>query len=381
MESPSTTPKAVQAHVQQALDNDTALRITGGQSKLRLGRRVENATLLDLSGLDQLISYEPGELILVVQPGMRLQAIEELLATENQHFAFEPPHWGTTATAGGTAACNLSGPRRFKAGALRDHLLGIEMIDGHGQRIRAGGKVVKNVTGYDLSKVLSGSFGTLGPLTELCFKVWPKPETQQTLAIDNLDTAAAVQLMLNFAGRPCEITGLAHLPTHNAQDTQTCVRVEGPAPAVQSQLEGLKKNIYNEVALLAESESIAFWKDLRELTPFQPGPEEVLWRFAIPPASALNLLENLKSFELQRWGLDWGGALLWGLFPQDTSAETLHRTAIKCDGNAWRFAHNTEDTNEEAFTPLSSGVEKLNNRLKQSFDPKNIFNPGIMYKS
>ena len=373
------TPEAVQERVRQALADNAPLHIFAGRTKSHLGRRVENAAALDLSGLDELVSYEPGELILVARPGMHLRAAEDLLDGENQYFAFEPPHWGGNATVGGTVACNLSGPRRFKAGALRDHLLGIEMVDGHGQRIRAGGKVVKNVTGYDLSKVLSGSFGTLGPLTELCFKVWPRPETQQTLAIHGLDEAMALPVMLDFAGRPSEITGLAHLPDHPSQAAQTCVRVEGPGPAVRAQIEKLKEGIQADISILEEHESTSFWKDLRELIPFQPEADEELWRFAIPPSCAPQIAEALKSFDLQRWGLDWGGALLWVLLPADAPAAALHQLALNCQGNAWRLARSEADPNEAAFSPLSPGVEKLNKRLEQAFDPKGVFNPGRMY--
>ena len=185
MEKSKHVADGLQEQIRQALAKSAALEIFAGRSKSFLGRK-QGGTPLDVSALTGVISYEPGELVLVVRPGTRLSEIETLLNDERQYFAFEPPGWGEAATIGGTVACNLSGPRRFKMGAVRDHLLGIEIIDGHGERIRAGGKVVKNVTGYDLSKVLAGSFGTLGVLTEVCLKVWPRPETQATLAVHGL---------------------------------------------------------------------------------------------------------------------------------------------------------------------------------------------------
>ena len=373
------TTAAVRDRVVQALDADESLDIAAGNTKSHLGRRNQAQSVLDVSGLNRVVSYEPGELILVVQPGMNLKAIEDLLTGENQHLAFEPPHWGAGATIGGAMACNLSGPRRFKAGALRDFVLGIEMVNGHGECIRAGGKVVKNVTGYDLSKVLSGSFGTLGVLTEICFKAWPRPESRQTLVVHGQAPGAALQLMLRLAALPNEITGLAYLPNAELKEARTLARIEGPGPAVAAQLDKLSGDIEGEVSTMGEQESISWWKNLRELEPFQPSPGEQLWRFAVPPASAVQLLETLQKRNLERWGLDWGGGLLWALFPAAVQAAPLHRAALEHQGTAWRFATGADDPNPEAFTPLSTGVARLNQALKNTFDPKGIFNPGRIY--
>ncbi len=375
------TPAALQERVALALADDESLHISAGDTKLRLGRRVVAQSPLDVSGLNQLVSYEPGELILVVRPGMPLGQIEKLLARENQHLAFEPPHWGTQATIGGTLACNLSGPRRFKAGALRDFVLGIEMINGHGERIRAGGKVVKNVTGYDLPKVLSGSFGTLGVLTEICFKVWPRPETQQTLMVHGQALEAALRLMLELAALPYEITGLAYLPAATRQEARTLVRIEGPGPAVAAQLEKLSGDLKAEISALAGEDSAALWSDLRELESLQPSQDGQLWRFSAPPARAAHLVAALHRHDLERYALDWAGGLLWALFPLPVQAALLHQAALDHQATAWRFATRADDPNSEAFTPLSQGVARLNRILKNTFDPKGIFNPGRMYAS
>jgi glycolate oxidase FAD binding subunit len=366
----STTAEAVQGRVHQALDQRTLLRLFAGGTKDRLGRRTSALTPLDLSGLDQLISYEPRELILVVQPGMRLRALEELLAGENQHLPFEPPHWGEAATIGGAAACNLSGPRRFRAGALRDFVLGIEMIDGCGRRIRGGGRVVKNVTGYDLPRTLCGSFGTLGPLTELCFKVWPRPEAQQTLVLHGLSPAAAVARMAELAGRPWETTGLAWA------DARLRVRVEGPEPAVTAQVQQLRELLGGEQELLEAAASRACWRELRELESLQPSPGEVLWRFSQPPSQAARLQQALEPHGLTRCAIDWGGGLLWAVLPVATPPTAPHQLALAHQGLAWRFAAGPEDANEAAFTPLSPGLARLNQKLKAAFDPQGIFNPG-----
>ena len=239
---------AIQERVRQALAKNAALKIFAGRTKSFLGRRHDGIPL-DLSALTGVVSYEPNELVLVARPGTKLSDIEALCRSENQYFAFEPPAWGAAATIGGTVACNLSGPRRFKMGALRDHLLGAELIDGRGERIRTGGKVVKNVTGYDLSKVLAGSFGTLGVLTEVCLKVWPRPETQATLFVHGLTPAAALERILDWAARPLQITGLV------CDADRLAARVEGPAPAVRAQLATLRGEESAESEIIEEAES------------------------------------------------------------------------------------------------------------------------------
>ena len=368
--------EAVHQCVNRALADQTPLHVHGCRTKARLGRRLEGGTPLNLSGLDELIDYDPNELILVARPGMRLQTAEELLAGKNQQFAFEPPHWGAAATIGGTVACNLSGPRRFKAGGLRDHLLGFEMIDGYGKRVRSGGRVVKNVTGYDLPKLLSGSFGTLGILTEVCLRIQPCPQTQQTLVIHGQDAAAALHWLLSAAALPCEITGLAYQPAEDPESARTLARIEGPAPAVASQLIGLRQTTAADTSILDEIESADLWRRWRELEPFQPRPDEQLWRFSLPPASAVQLLEDLKPHDLCRYGLDWGGGLIWGLFPIEVSSAELHHAVSQHQGTAWRFATSSEDPNHEAFTPLSPGLARMTQMLKEAFDPRGIFNPG-----
>lgn len=336
---------------------------------------MDGPSKVDMSGLNGLISYEPDELVLVVQPGMRLSAVERLLDHENQQLAFEPPHWGPGATVGGTVACNLSGPRRFKAGALRDHLLGVEFVNGHGERVRSGGKVVKNVTGYDLSKIISGSLGTLGIMTEICLRVWPRPETQKTLVVYDQDPDTALELMFDFAASPCEITGLSYLPNFDGQPAQTFARLEGSAPSLALQLKMLGGSIEREMLILEEGESIEYWKKLRELEFFRPASNEQLWRFSLPPSKAAGLLDFLRPHGVRRFGFDWGGGLLFVLMPQDVEASLLHQYASGHGGVAWRFASDEQDCNDAAFTPMSAGEARMNRILKEAFDPKQIFNP------
>ncbi len=364
---------AVQERVRQALAANEPLDIYAGSTKGELGRQVRG-TPLDVSGVEGVVSYEPGELILVARPGTALRQVEAMLEKENQYFAFEPPSWGQWATVGGTVACNLSGSRRFKMGALRDHILGIEMVDGSGERIRAGGKVVKNVTGYDLSKALAGSFGTLGILTEVCLKVWPRPETQQTLKVYGLEPPEALVRILDWAARPLEITGLAY----DSRAGALLARVEGPAPAVIQQIELLNSESA-EAEVLDAAPSQRFWRQWRELEWLVPTASEQRWRFSGPPTRMVRLMEALKAEGLSQWGLDWAGGLLWAVLPVSTGVGLVHRTAARHEALAWRFAEQAGGRNEEAFTPPNAGVFRMNQMLKKAMDPQGIFNPGKMY--
>ena len=361
---------AIQERVRQALAENAALKIFAGRTKSFLGRRHDGIPL-DLSALTGVVSYEPNELVLVARPGTKLSEIEALCRSENQYFAFEPPAWGAAATLGGTVACNLSGPRRFKMGALRDHLLGAELIDGRGERIRTGGKVVKNVTGYDLCKVLAGSFGTLGVLTEVCLKVWPRPETQATLFMYGLTPTAALARILDWAARPLQITGLV------CDADRLAARIEGPVPAVRAQLAALCRGETAASEVVEEAESHAFWRHWRELEWLVPGAGQQRWRFAGPPTQMVSLMEALEPEGLSRWGLDWAGGLLWTLLPVAAQAAHLHRTASHHQALGWRFA--ADEHNEDAFTPLSAGATRMNQMLERSLDPQGIFNPGKMY--
>lgn len=370
---PLESPTAVQERVRGALSDGELLDLYAGATKAGLGRQIAGAPC-DVSGLRGIISYEPGELVLVARPGTLLSEVECVLAEQNQYFAFEPPGWGANATLGGTVACNLSGPRRFKMGALRDHLLGIEMVDGRGELVRGGGKVVKNVTGYDLPKVLAGSFGTFGILTEVCLKVWPRPEIQQTLCVTGLNPTQALEKILEWAGRPLEITGLVYA----GKESQLMARVEGPYAAVRQQVEVLRAECA-DAAVIEGTASEDFWSQWRELAWQELGETQQRWRFSGPSTRMVRLMEALKAEGLSQWGIDWAGGLLWAVLPVDAEVGLIHRTAARHQAIAWRFAARVGGRNEEAFTPPQAGVFRMNQMVKRALDPQGIFNPGKMY--
>ena len=374
-----TDVRDVQEIVRDAFDREDNLRVRGASTRSFLGRRGEPGREIDLSSFDQLVCYEPAELILVAGPAMRLTAVESLLAEHGQHLAFEPPHWSADATLGGTVASGLSGPRRFKSGALRDFVLGVELVDGRGERIRAGGRVVKNVTGYDLPRALSGSFGTLGLITEVCLKLWPRPESECTVVVEGLSLKAAAAAMADWARLPYEITGMACVASDDAEGFQTLLRLEGSEAGVRAQTESLRSHLNTLAGEMVEADSRRIWRDIRERTPWLPREGEQLWRFSTPPGEVADLVDALLPYGLARHGLDAAGAMAWCLFPGDVNAAVLHELASGRGGTAWRFANSETDDNSCAFTPLPPPLAKANRLFKRALDPRGVLNRGRMY--
>src|SRR6187431_2340974 len=275
----------VEAAVQWALAEGKTLEIVGHGSKRGIGRAAQWDLSLDLSGLSGVTLYEPEELILSAKAGTPIAEIEALLAANNQELAFEPmdygPIFGRTAgrgTIGGVLATNLSGPRRIKAGAARDHFLGVTAVTGRGETIKSGGRVVKNVTGYDLCKLLAGSWGTLAAMTDITIKVLPKAETEATVLVTGLDDARACAAMAAAMGSSCDVSGAAHLPDHVASwfdglprpEASTVLRLEGFAPSVARRKETLSALLkeFGAVSFLDESQSRKLWRSIRYVMPF-----------------------------------------------------------------------------------------------------------------
>jgi glycolate dehydrogenase FAD-binding subunit len=382
------TLEAVQEHVHAALAAGEALEVLGGGSKRGYGRPVQAARSLSLAALRGIVDYQPHELILVARPGTPLAELEAVLAEAGQALAFEPPHWGEAATLGGAIACNLSGPRRFKAGAARDHLLGFQAVTGTGEVVRGGGRVVKNVTGYDLPKLMCGSFGTLAVLTELVVKVLPRAETECTVIFAGLDDAAAVAQLGAAARSQLEPSGLAHLPATvdaprpAAQVAEgvavTAVRVEGPEPSVRLRAQRLAAP--GAAGILEDADSRAFWAALRELEPLEIADDERLWRFSLAPTAGPGLGRRLAALGEVRHCYDWGGALLWAAVPAPIKPPALHELAREFGGHAQLVRQGADCPREEpAFSALSGGQRQLNANLKQAFDPQRVLNPGRMY--
>ncbi|SFU15031.1 glycolate oxidase subunit GlcE [Sedimentitalea nanhaiensis] len=333
--------------------------------------------VLSTGGLRGVALYEPGALTLVVAAGTPVAEIETLLAAQNQQLAFEPmdhrPLLGTTGepTIGGVVAANLSGPRRIQAGACRDFLLGVRYVDGGGTVIKNGGRVMKNVTGYDLVKLMAGSWGTLGVLTQVSLKVLPRPETQATLRLSGCDMKQAVRAMSAALGSPFEVTAAAFDPGVG----EVLVRIEGFADSVSyrgGRLGELLGAFGGAAALVQAAESAAIWQRIRDVAPFAHQPGDV-WRLSVRPSDAPAIAQRLNAEALL---LDWGGGLIWARVPEGTD---LRARAGQFDGHATLVrADAATRARLGMFHPQSPLLEKISAGLRARFDPRGIFNTGLM---
>ncbi len=333
--------------------------------------------VLSVAGLSGVTLYEPGALTLVARAGTPLAEIEATLAVENQRLPFEPmDHRGLlgttgTPTIGGVFAGNVSGPRRIAVGAARDFLLGVRFVDGRGTVISNGGRVMKNVTGYDLVKLMAGSFGALGVLSEVSLKVLPQPETESTLLMHDLDDAAAVAAMARAMGSPFEITGAAHLP----EDRATLLRLEGFGESVRyriGRLRDLMGRSGAEMTVLDAQPSAAKWREVRDVETFR-GAEGDVWRISCKPSLAPQLAVQARA---DAHVFDWAGGLIWC---RVTPGTDLRARLGQFDGHA-TIVRAAPDVVRRLgrFHPESAGVARLTAGLRARFDPKGIFNVGLM---
>lgn len=389
--------------VRWAVAGEQPLELVGNRTKRAFGRPFQATCTLDLSALSGIVSYEPEELVLTVRAGTPLAEVEALLAGRRQQLAFEPADWGPLfgagvgrQTVGGVLACNLSGPRRIKAGAARDHFLGFEAVSGRAERFKAGGRVVKNVTGYDLCKLLAGSHGTISALTEVTLKVLPAPERTRTVVLLGLDDAAGVAALTRALHGSFEAAGAAHLPARvaavsgvpavaDAGASVTAVRLEGFGPSVDyragrlvAELGGLAPAVE-----LEDDASAAFWREVRDAAAFVHRPERVVWRLSVPPSQGPAVAARIGARLDADWYFDWGGGLVW-LAPEapggDGGAEAV-RGAIGPEGGHATLvrAPETLRASVSVFHPQPAPLAALSARVKSGFDPKHILNPGRMW--
>ena len=331
--------------------------------------------VLSVAGLSGITLYEPGALTLVAKAGTPLAEVEAALAQHNQRLAFEPMDARAligskgTPTIGGIFAANVSGPRRISVGAARDFLLGVRFVDGQGQIVKNGGRVMKNVTGYDLVKLMAGSFGTLGVLSEVSLKVLPQPETQATLVLSGLTDADAVAAMSAAMGSPFEVTGAAHDPAVR----QTYLRIEGFAASVRYRLERLKALLdLGQMDVLEAAASETRWTQLRNVTTFADQTGDV-WRISCKPSDAPALADRA---EAQGHLFDWSGGLIWLRIAQ---GEDLRARLGSFDGHATLVRADAQTKARLGmFHPETPGVARLTAGLRARFDPKGIFNAGLM---
>jgi glycolate oxidase FAD binding subunit len=351
-------------------DRTAPLRIRGGGTRtLWFG---EAAEVLDCSALSGITLYEPGALTLVAGAGTPLAEVERVLAKEGQRLPFEVPDLrgllGTAgvSTLGGVVAANASGPRRLQAGACRDSLIGLRFVDGTGMVVKNGGRVMKNVTGYDLVKLLAGSHGTLGVLTEVSFKLLPVPGACATLVLRGLNDASAVQAMASALGSPFEVTGAAHWPGEG-----TFLRIEGFAESVAYRSGQLARLLapFGSADTLDAEETARHWQAIRDVAPFQDRPGDV-WKLSVKPSDAPGLVAGLGAEAVL---YDWGGGLVWVRTAPGTDLRARlgafagHATLIRADRPG-----------AAAFQPQPAPLAALAAALRRTFDPRGILNPGLM---
>jgi glycolate oxidase FAD binding subunit len=391
--------KDVEEAVRWAVADDKPLELVGQGSKRGIGRPSQTDLTLDLSGLTGVTLYEPEELVLSAKAGTPIAEIEALLDQNNQQLAFEPADYGALfgapagqGTLGGVAAANLSGPRRIKAGAARDHVLGITAVTGRAETIKTGGRVVKNVTGYDMCKVLCGSWGTLAAMTDITVKVLPKPETEATVLVEGLNDADACAAMAAAMGSSAAVSGAAHLPDHVASwfaglpkpEAATVLRLEGVSPSVRHRQEQLAAQLrgFGPVTILEEGASRALWRDVRDVKAFAVASarQRPLWRISTAPASGHRLVDLITPAAQMFY--DWGGGLVWVAMPyeDEPDAGSVRAAAAELGGHATLIrAPAAVRAAADVFQPEEPGLRALSKRVKESFDPKGVLNPGRMW--
>ena len=395
----------VEQAVRAAIAGEQPLEIIGHGTKRLIGQPMATNALLDLSSLNAVTSYEPNELIITVQAGAPLADVKSLIDSKNQHFAFEPVNTslllGTPGegTIGGMIGAGLAGPRRIQAGGARDHLLGAHAVSGFGESFKAGGRVVKNVTGYDLCKLLAGSWGTLAVMTEVTLKVMPRPESERTLALRGLDDVTANRAMTAALGSPFDVSGAAHVPNSalrgslgelgdvgSPREAVTLVRLEGITASAAHRAVALAKVLspFGAAEILEDVTSAAIWSSIRDVEPFAArgalGAWQV-WRIVCPPAAGGALGQALARDTGGDMIYDWGGGLIWAALPPTADAQAaLVRPRVEAAGGHAMLLRASDEVrrNVDVFHPPKRGVAALGERVRLGFDPKNILNRGRM---
>jgi glycolate oxidase FAD binding subunit len=388
----------------EALAVEEPLEVVAGGSKREVGRPLQLPRMLDLSRLAGIRDYQPSELVLSAGAATPIEEIDATLAKAGQMLAFEPPDFGALfglpavsgrRTLGGALACNLSGPRRIKAGAARDHFLGFRGVSGRGEVFKSGGKVVKNVTGYDLCKLMAGSFGTLAALEEVTVKVLPQPEALSTVMLWGLDALAGVRILSRALASPHEISGAVYIPALTTAGLMSlsgstaiaALRLEGPDPSVIFRRERLLAELGSdcEASSLDAEASIAFWRAIRDVLPLAGSGDRVIWRVSVAPNRGGELGEAIARRLDASWYLDWAGGLVWAAIAgaEDGGAAVIRAAIRGVDGHGTGHATLIKGSPElrrsvPVFEPQSPPLTALTGRIKESFDPRRILNPGRM---
>ncbi|WP_237476972.1 glycolate oxidase subunit GlcE [Lichenibacterium dinghuense] len=388
LHAPATEAEACAA-VSEARAARRPLRLQGGGTRAGLGRPTNAVDALSSAGLTGITLYEPSELVIGARAGTPVRVLEETLAAKGQMLPVEPMDhrrlYGTAGepTVGGLVATNASGPRRFAAGAVRDHLIGVRLVNGFGEAVKSGGRVMKNVTGLDLVKLECGAHGTLGFLTEVTFKVVPRPETALTLQFEGLDDARAAVAMARAIGTPFEMTGAAHIPGEAGAPARTLLRLDGFAASVDDRAARLAALLaeFGAPERLPEPTAAALWDELRDGAALGARAEEAVWRLSVAPTRGPAVAEKLKGVA-RRHCFDWGGGLIWVATEAagDAGAGAIRAVLAASGGHATLVrAPDAVRAATPVFEPLGPALAAVTANIKASFDPDRVFNPGLMY--
>ena len=391
----------LQRLLSEATKTNTSVEVVGSGTKRDIGRPTATNVVLTTTSLTGVRLYEPTELVMAARGGTPLARVDSELARQGQMLAFEPvdlaPLIGQepgNGTIGALFAMNISGSRRIAAGGARDHLLGISAISGAGVAFRSGGRVMKNVTGLDLARTLSGSWGTLAVLTEVTFKVMPRPEETATLILLGLEDAIAIEALTTAMGSPYEVTGAVHLQkplaarlSHQGLKAEhravTALRLENFAPSIAYRVGRLKDELklYGEVHHLGNDSSLAFWDELRHLSVLQ-GTTAPLWRISTSPQAGPKVVAAITGFMTCHAWYDWAGGLVWAevLPTSDAGAADIRRVIATHGGHATLIrAEPAVRATIDVFQPLEPGLGRISAKLKSVFDPAGILNRGRMH--
>ena len=380
---------ALAGMVRDAHDAAEPVLVQGAGTKLGMLRPVQAARSLTTRHLSGVTLYAPKELVFSARSGTTLADVESALAEHGQHLIAEPPDYAgllggaaATQTFGGVVATNLSGPRRIAWGAMRDHVIGLRAVDGTGQVIRSGGRVLKNVTGLDLCKLLTGSHGTLGVITEITVKVLPAPESSGSLVLRGLDATRAVAALSLALGSPFGVSGAAYLPDGHA----TCgpapaavIRIEEFAPSVAYRLGRLRQDLagFGAADLLDEADSRALWTAIRHAAVLPAAPDDAIWRASVRPSRGPAVLAEAEKLGARGY-LDWGGGLVMLAGPGDAATHQVITRAVTEAGGVWTLLRAAEPLRAAAdvVPPEPAALRRITARVKAAMDPKGILNPG-----
>ena len=419
IQAPTSEAEAA-AIVNEALAAKTPLRLQGNGTRSGIGNPIDADTTISSSRLTGITIYEPAEMIIGAKAGTPIADIEDALAAHGQMLTFEPMdhrHLFNTSgepTLGGVAAGNISGPRRILAGAARDNLVGVRFVNGRGEIIKNGGRVMKNVTGLDLVRLLCGSWGTLGFLTEITLKVLPKPPAAASLVWHGLDDHRGVELLCRAMGTPFEVNGVSHVPGNvpgHPQDNTGTGEPAAPSPETAMtviRIEGFEEQIsyrsrklaeqcreFGEAEIVSGEPHLRIWRSIRDVTALRAAADDAVWKLSVRPSRAAALVESIRAQRPAHVLYDWSGGLIWLATPQgNPTASSNGDTLLSADPAGCRLIRSrTEAMNGHAtlvraaddvrravsaFHPAQARLHEVSQQIKNSFDPDNIFNPGLM---